>query len=260
MFVALNRYNAGDLIACLPGFKKIYETKRFQTIMYQQLNLPAFYYEGAEHPVRENGVMVTMNNDMFDFLRPLLMQQPYIFSYNVWEGQEVGFDFFHTRNEKGVPMPHGSIHHWNFITFPQLTCDLSKPWIEAKPIKSGCDIVINRTERYWNPNITYHFLKKHKKKIGFVGTRDEHEKFCEQAGYMVSYLECADAVELAGFIKGSKLFIGNQSFCWHLADAMKCNRVLELSPDMPNTWPTGEHGYCAAYQNTMEYCVSLYIK
>jgi ADP-heptose:LPS heptosyltransferase len=57
------------------------------------------------------------------------------------------------------------------------------------------------------------------------------------------YVKVKDFKELACVIASSKLFIGNQSFCFSLAEAMKSPRILEVSPKYPNVITAGPHGY-----------------
>ena len=66
-------------------------------------------------------------------------------------------------------------------------------------------------------------------------------------------------MELAQAINECHVFIGNQSFCWHLADAMKKNRILEICNAFPNTWPTSSNGYCFTRQQALEFYVNKLI-
>jgi hypothetical protein len=49
--------------------------------------------------------------------------------------------------------------------------------------------------------------------------------------------------ELAGVIRGGKLFVGNQSLAYALAEGMKVPRVLETFQDCPNCDPLGKDGH-----------------
>lgn len=262
MFTILHRYNAGDLIVAMAGVKAMYDTYGSHTLLYQQINMPAFYYEGATHPVKDNnGVQVSMNDTMFQMLQPLIEKQPYIERFAKWSGEQVQIDFFQTRNEKSNVMPGGCIHHWPSLTFPQMSCDLSKKWIFTGQKKEDKGyVVINRTMRYYNPAIAYYFLKNIELPVFFVGTDDEYVFFKNQFDVPLQRYVPIDFLELACFIENSSLFIGNQSFCYHLAEAMKVPRVLEMSSVMPNTWPHGADGHIAATQAGLEYFVYLYTK
>jgi hypothetical protein len=59
--------------------------------------------------------------------------------------------------------------------------------------------------------------------------------------------------ELAVYLKSCKFFLGNQSFCYQLAESMKIPRLLELSPVLPNVIPNGKDGYDFYHQQALEY-------
>ena len=54
---------------------------------------------------------------------------------------------------------------------------------------------------------------------------------------------CADALDFASAIRGSKLYIGNQSLGFALAEGMKHPRVLEVYHAMNNCQPQSANGY-----------------
>lgn len=283
-------FNSGDLITVLPGIKHLYEKTGQKAIIYQRLDLPADYGHNDTHPVRsEDGRQVCMNRSMFDMMRPLIEAQEYVERFEIWEGQEVAFDYDLTRQDSRMPLPGGSIHKWPSLIFPQLECDLDKPWIQVRNpekyqrpdgmLEAGCisigngkwtenvcnetypigQIVINRTARYRNPYISYYFLKEYTNRIVFVGTKHECDSFCKEWGLgcdswnYIYRLSVNDFYKVAQAIKGCKLFIGNQSFAWHLADSMKVPRILEVCTAYPNTFPTGPNGYSFVTQGALEY-------
>ena len=61
-----------------------------------------------------------------------------------------------------------------------------------------------------------------------------------------------DFLQLANMIRSCRLFIGNQSFPYALAEAMKVRRVLELDPSTPNVVPCGGEGYDVLFQKQFE--------
>lgn len=253
-----NSYNAGDLITMLPGLSSIYAETGHKFIVYQVLNLPAFYYEGAEHPIKNSeGVNVCMNKKTFDSVRRLLVSQEYILDYKVFRGNKVDIDLDQTRDSRRIPLPYGNIHNWTFFVAPELACDLSKKWLFLpKSERTEGRVVINRTSRYQNPYIHYFFLNKYSDRLLFIGMEKECKDFNEKWGLNIEYLPTSDFYEVALAINSSIGFIGNQSACWHIADAMKVPRVLEYCPQFPNTHPTGANGYAALYQEALE----LYVK
>ena len=62
-------------------------------------------------------------------------------------------------------------------------------------------------------------------------------------------------LEMATIIAGSKLFIGNQSFPFSLAEGLKANRLLEVYFQCPNVIPTGNNGFNFCFQPQFEQLV-----
>ena len=52
--------------------------------------------------------------------------------------------------------------------------------------------------------------------------------------------------------KFQKLFIGNLSFGYALAEALKVPRLLESGPNFPLVYPNGNHGYDFYFQSHFE--------
>lgn len=265
-------FNAGDLITVLPGIKHLYEKNGKKAIIYQRTDLLANYGHAENHPIMsKDGQMVCMNKSIFSKMKPLLEAQEYIKNFIIWEGQSVDFDFDITRHNSQMPLPGGNIHKWPSLIYPQLECDLYAPWLtnyyylgfskkEAGARWAdylGCGssryIVINRTERYQNPYIDFFFLRKYQKELVFLGTKKEALMFQEKWGLRIPFYEALDFRELASIIHYSRFFIGNQSFCWHIADAMKIPRILEVCSQYPNTFPTSDNGYSFILQDALEF-------
>jgi hypothetical protein len=162
-----------------------------------------------------------------------------------------------------------------------MVCDLGEPWVtrlynwdnvpedlsgeEWKSIEGTYaqfknNIIISHTERYINPYITYNFLKDYTGKLIFVGTKKEHQLFCDQNKLQFEYLDVPDFLYLARAINACKFFIGNASFCWHLADSMKVPRILEYCSQFPNSAPTGKNGYQFLTQQALEYYFNKLLK
>lgn len=121
-------------------------------------------------------------------------------------------------------------------------------------------IIINRTERYQNPYIDFNFLKQYADILVFVGTPQEYNIFCQQWSIEPAYLHVENFLELGWALSVCKFFVGNQSFCWHLADGMKILRILEVCTQYPNTFPTGANGHSFVTQNALEYQFNQLIK
>lgn len=261
-------YNLGDLIASLPGFRSLYQKHGIKTHVYQKVGMPAMSYNPQqftelnepEHPVQNSeGQQVSMNQKMFDMVRPLIEYQPYVDGMSVWESEEVTFNSIVTRDSRMIPIPASDLHHWMFFMFPQLSCDLSEKWLELPPngnvfndLVVSDHIIVNRTRRFTNPYINYFFLKEYQDKVIFAGTEDEHKRFCDDFKLEIPRLIVNDFLELAQAISHCRFFVGNQSFCWHTSNALQKRRILEVCASFPNTLPTGKDGYAFLHQESLE--------
>jgi hypothetical protein len=252
--------NLGDLISVLPGIKRLYEQTGKRAIVYQQLNRPGEYYLGAQHPTTDsNGAMVCFNEQMFDMMRPLLLAQDYIEDFRVYKGEQVDYDLDVVRMQTYCGAPHFPLHKWTWMAYPEMTCDLSKSWIKVPDAGNPFykrTIAINFTDRYRNFNINYFFLKKYEKNIIFLGTPDEHKSFSEKWNLDIPHFQVDNFLRLATVIHGADLFIGNQSFCWHVAQAMHVPRILELYPFAQNCTNFGADGFEFYHQPQLEYFVN----
>ena len=136
-----------------------------------------------------------------------------------------------------------------------LKYDLSQPWIAVHP-NHQADIVINRTVRYHDKNeIDWNILKEHAEHVLFIGDNYEYSLFCETY-FPIRRHMCKDGLEMAHIIKGSKLFIGNQSSAFALAEAMKHPRILEVCYKRNNCQPQSPNGHTYLTKPLMEQYVN----
>lgn len=248
-------YACGDLISVLPGLQKIYKETGRKSVIMQRLGLKSHYYENATYSTKnEGGEPVCMNEPLWNMMVPLLDNQEYIDHCEIWEGQKFDIDFDLTRDRRIIPMPAGDIYHWPWFIYPELTCDLSNDWISVFPRGTSVNqtVIINRTERYNNPYITYYFLKEYQKDLKFAGTEREYDIFCSQWQISIPYLQVNSFLDLAIEINNCKFMIGNQSVNFHIANALHVPRILEYCSPFPNTHAVGANGYEFLYQDHLE--------
>ena len=65
----------------------------------------------------------------------------------------------------------------------------------------------------------------------------------------LEFYDCKNFLEMAEIIKSSKIFIGNLSFGYTLAEGLKVPRLLESNPEFPLVYPNGRKGYDFYFQN-----------
>lgn len=227
--------NTGDIIYALAGMKHICEKQNMKADIRLWLDRKGTYYEGAKHPLGE----FIFTDHMYKRIKPLLMAQPWVHSVKKYAGQTIHVDLDLIR-QRDVNMPYGHIARWYFYVFPDMACDLSQPWIEL-PEDDSVDwsevIIVNRTQRYQNPHIAYSFLRKYENVV-FVGTQEEYQILLKQVPNM-RFVEFPNFLNLAYAIKHCKVFIGNQSMCFGIAEAVKAPRILEVCSFAPNVIPEG---------------------
>jgi hypothetical protein len=243
----------GDLIYALAGIRHVCLQYKSTATIYLRLGATTFVHEGWDHPLK--GVM--LNQKSLEMLKPLLLSQKWCIAVEEWTDQPFIVDLdksreFHTE----LNLPFGHIARWYFYTHPDLACDLSVPWLDVDPAEEIPDdaIVVNRTFRYLNENyIDYSILKKFESRLIFAGLPEEHERFCLQNSLQCRILVVSDYLQLARVIRSAKLFIGNQSFCYALAEAMKVPRILEVWKNAPNVIPEGKNGFDFHFQSGLEF-------
>ena len=240
--------NAGDIIYSLPVVKRLSEMTFKPVNFLLKLDERLDLLPGDSHPL--NNVM--LNKKMADNLTPLLNAQQYISETQIYTDQEVHLNLSLFR-ESGLELDKGNIARWNFYT-TGINANLSEPWLKAIPNAEFSDsIVLARSTRYNNPLIDYSFLSEQRNMV-FVGVKQEYERMKKIIPNLYWH-RVNNFLELAEVISGSKLFIGNQSFPFSVAEGLKAVRLLEVYHRIPNVIPEGQHGYDFYFQKHFEYLV-----
>lgn len=258
----LHCVNPGDLVAAMGALKKYHDITKRKLIVSQSTNTLASYYQGAVHPtVNDKGENVCCNDYMWDMLKPLIESQEYIHSFEKYQGQKIDLDFNVIRGKTFVNLPNGAIQGWLPLAFPDLSFDLSKPWIfldgecptHIKEQVSG-KIILNFTERYRNALTDYFFLQNYAPDLIFAGTDKEHFLFCNKWNLNIPRLEVNDFLELAYAIQESRFVLANQSMIYNICEAIKKPRILEICQYAQNCiFGIGEDSYGFFHQVGCEY-------
>lgn len=234
---------AGDIIYAIPAMKALAEGRKIH--LHLQINQQSLYKKSMKHP--NQGKILTEKS--VEMLAPLILSQPEFAVCDILTDQQIDFDLDEFRK---YPFDYNTNHicRWYFHMYG-ITADLSKPWLQVVPDPAFKDeIVIARSFRYRAPGISYAFLSKFSN-ITFVGLKEEYEDMKAQVPSL-KYKPVANFLELAQVIAGCKFFIGNQSFPFSLAEALKVKRALEVCFECPNVIPEGAEGYDFCYQQPFE--------
>ncbi|MDD5275005.1 MAG: hypothetical protein PHR16_02860 [Methylovulum sp.] len=235
--------NSGDIIYALPAIYSL--ASQAPITLYLHLNQPTNYSKTFKHPLGN----VMLNKSMFERLQPLLLAQPGITSCTAYADQSVDYNLDIIRDYP-FPLSYGNIARWYFLTFA-INADLGKPWLYVQANPEVKDyVVIARSQRYHAPNIDYSFLATYEN-ILFVGLPEE---FADMRAMIpkIEYQPVDNFLELAEIIAGCKFFIGNQSFPFSIAEALKVKRLLEVCFQCPNVSVEGINGFDFCYQPQFE--------
>lgn len=240
--------HAGDIIYSIPAMYELAAGRKIN--LYLSLYQPnRDFTKNMRHP--NGNVMLTEKS--VELFAPLILSQPQFKRCEALTDQKIDYDLTAFR-EFPFDYRMGSITRWYFLTYG-ITRDLSKAWLQVTPNTLFSDaVVIARSSRYRTPMIDYSFLQKYPKLV-FVGMPDEYADMKKQLPHLV-HQPVPDFLELAAVIAGSNLFIGNQSFPFSLAEALKVRRVLEVFPQCPNVVVEGDGAYDFCYQPQFEKIVT----
>lgn len=240
--------NCGDIIYAIPAMKAIAGEEGI--CLHLHIDQPAGYAKHFKHPLGN----VMLNKKVADMLTPLLQAQPAFQCCDVLTDQAIDIDLDRIR-EYPLLLDRGNIARWYFLVFP-CNFDLNLAWLTASPDRSVKDaIVIARSNRYHAPGIQYKFLKKYPD-VQFIGLKEEYLAMRSMIPHL-QYRPVSDFLEMASLIGGARLFIGNQSFPFSIAEALKANRLLELHFECPNVTVYGDKGYDFCFQPQFEQLVKL---
>jgi ADP-heptose:LPS heptosyltransferase len=234
--------NAGDIIYSLNAFRSACILRDKNAILYLKLDEPIQLHPSFKHPL--GGVM--LNRYMFDNLRPLLLECDFIEDVVIYTNQKVDYDL-DTFRKIGFNLGAGDIKKWYLYAFPELQEYYSneqvlKGYNTERLQKSNyygeTYLVLNRSERYNNGQIDYSILNQVQLPIYFVGT-DTEFAIMKNIVWDLQHKKVANFLELKDFIAYSKLFIGNQSMCYAIAEQVGANRLLEVFFGCPNVITEG---------------------
>ena len=237
--------NSGDIIYALPTIRQIHELTGVDTNLYFRLNQPLNLAAGLTHPLGS----VMLNQKMVDMLIPLIKAQPYINDCGVNTDRQIDIDLDYIR-AGAIPQDKGNIARWcGYIT--GVNPVLWKKWLTVEPNNDyNNTIIVARSERYRNTLISYKFLSKYDNLV-FVGVKSEYDDI-KKAIPNIKWVQVDDFLQLAQIIAGCKVFIGNQSFPFSIAEGLKVPRILELSFDVINVVPEGEGAHDFFFQDHFE--------
>jgi hypothetical protein len=184
-------------------------------------------------------------------LAPLLLSQPYIERVSIVSSniplefldQPIeGIDFVLDRFRLHEPPKHhlALCHAMAF----GVHINLYEKWLHLEVEKSDKEyIILCLTPRYRSMSKEYWMdILSGLDNVIALGLPEEFD--CV-AGITADFVTCNDFLEMARMIQGCRLFIGNPSLAYAIAEGLKVPRMVELPTEWRNAYPIGRSGYVA---------------
>tara|TARA_B110000971_G_scaffold217722_1_gene255155 strand:- start:1235 stop:2158 length:924 start_codon:yes stop_codon:yes gene_type:complete len=237
----LHSGHTGDIINILPIIKQI--SKAHVCKLYINLNKPIGTHY-AHHPAGQ----VYINKKIYDKLLPLLQTQRKIFSTEIFNNHHIDINFDLIRK---LPISLNFDSQRYAFHLSGMQTDLNQQFLEVDEHKSlKKKIIILRSLRHQNHFINYRFLAKYND-VFFIGIDYEYNDLKKTLPNLKFY-ECLNFLDMAQVIKSSRLFIGNSSLGFAIAEGLKVPRLLEASPLNPTQQIHGKNAYDFYFQNHFE--------
>jgi hypothetical protein len=237
----LHSGHTGDIINILPILKELSETHVCK--LYIQIgSLNKKFY--PNHPAGK----VFMNKKIYDMLLPLLSKQQYIESIEIFNNQNIDINFDLIK-ELPIKLNFDSMKYGCHISGIQPDLNQIFLNVEEHPEIQN-KIVVLRSLRYHNHFINYNFLNKYDD-VYFIGMDYEYSELKKDINNLKFY-NCKNFLDMAQIIKSSRLFIGNSSLGFTLAEGLKVPRLLEAYPFNGSQQVHGLNGYDFYFQTHFE--------
>jgi hypothetical protein len=192
-----------------------------------------------------------------EFIKPLLEAQPYVEECVIFTGAsftvpvDMNLDRFR-HLPVNFDLGHLPLHYMHLCGH---FFDYAKPWLtireEDKKSFFKNKIVLGRSTRNIDPNIDYSVLKNLKEDLVFLGSDDEFE-IMKRALPRLEHVKVSTAYELACVIASCKLYIGNSSFNFAVAEGLKKNRLFEMNTKLQSLMPCGNVDYFINTQQLLQ--------
>ena len=239
----LHSGHLGDIINSLPLIKEISMNKKCNLFIEKNKLLPNHLQNSDNQSIR-----YFLTEGEVNKILPLLSKQPYIKKVDVFNNQMIDINLNYFR-ELPINFNIDSVRWYFHIT--GIHGNLENPYllnISDHKIKSK--IVIIRSTKRRNYLINYKFLKNYNDVL-FLGLPNEYEDLKKEISNLQFY-DCRDFLEMAEIINSSKIFIGNLSLGYTIAEGLKKPRLLESGPNFPLVYPNGKDAYDFYFQSHFE--------
>jgi len=200
--------------------------------------LPCYNMLGGTNLLIQDEVWMTpMSGYKYDSLEPLLKSQGIEVVFN--EATPcIDYDMSPWREcyQHTVSLIDCQARYVNLVDRNNGHLEVSDPWIKVEPdLLTKGRVIINRTHRYRNPNFPWRNVLKHfGGRALFIGTKEEHQSFCDEVG-LIEYYPTESCLDVAKAIEGSEFFVGNQSSAFWIAAALHKPLLQEMDLVVTNS-------------------------
>ena len=239
----LHSGHLGDIINSLPLIKEISMNKKCNLFIEKNKLFPNHLQNLKKQPIKYFLTEAAVNK-----MLPLLSKQPYIKKVDVFKNQIIDINLNYFR-ELPINFNIDSVRWYFHIT--GIHGNLENPYllnIGDHNIKNK--IVIIRSKKRRNHLINYSFLENYDDVL-FLGLQDEYVDLKKEIPNL-KFHNCKDFLEMAQIINSSKVFIGNLSLGYTIAEGLKKPRLLESGPNFPLVYPNGKDAYDFYFQDHFE--------
>lgn len=241
----------GDIVYSLPFIKSFLDSKNAEHAL---LLIPSDKKSNHAKGLKHIDDHLMINQSMFDFVFPLLKHLNFV-SDAIYLPEKliprnvVDLDFIRNGD---INLSSGNIKGYYYKAFG-LIDNCASAWLnDIRPAPHSYDLVIGRSTRYLNTSIDYQNLELFNLDIGFIGTHHEYKYFRECfPNLRIDRIILKSALDAAEYIKSSKLYIGNQSLFFAIAESLNHPRLLEVFEPVPNVIPLP--GVSGAFTNNTNF-------
>lgn len=215
---------------------------------------------------KDKGESATFNS--LKMLGEVIALQPYIGELHVdlrspWT-KEGALDLGTIRKGR-VSMNNGDItRRYRFLRRLPEYFDASTPWLvidgkeDAKYDFMEGKIAVFRSPRYRNKNISnYKLLNSYSDRIVFFGNDAEYSDFCSSMN-MTPLRFKGNFVDICRAFQRCSFVVGNQTFLFSLAEALKVPRLCEMASSIPDVMPLGKMANCFVDEADFGECLKMY--
>jgi hypothetical protein len=233
----------GDIINSLSIIQELSKTHKCN--LYIQANKSL----GTSKHYKNFGDTIFLSDKNVDMILPLLSKQKYFHKVEKYVDQKIDVDLNYVR-EMPLHSRRDDLNRW-YSGMTGIKADFSIPYLQSEPhLSIKNKIVIIRTIKRHGWFVNYKFLKNYDNLL-FLGLQNEYENLKKEVPNLEFY-DCKDFLEMAKIIKSCKFYLGNVSFGWHIAEALKVPRLLEGSPEDVLYYPHGDKSYVFFFQEHFE--------